>query len=73
MEQDMPVWTVKDIREDDYGCEELPEGEKVKVLVTLQAEDGTQRVVRAEDALLYERAISVGSRVIWKDHALFPA
>lgn len=73
MEQNMPVWTVEDIREDDYGCEELPEGEKVKVLVTLRAGDGTQRIVRVEDVLLYERGILVGSRVIAKDHQLFPA
>ena len=34
------VWKVKKIREGDYGCEERQPGEKVKVLVTVENEQG---------------------------------
>lgn len=67
------TYLVERIQEDDYGCEELPEGETPKVLCLLCAEDGTQRVVRAEDALLRERKIDAGSRVTVCGRELFPA
>ena len=34
----MMNWRVKKIQEDDYGCEERPENEKTKVLVSDQAD-----------------------------------
>ena len=66
-------YLVEQMQEDDYGCEELPEGEKPKVLCVLRAKDGTQRIVRMEDDLLLERKIDAGSRVVLRNHGLFPA
>ncbi len=59
------TWTVKTIEETDYGCEERPEGEKLKVLVTLVNETGETRRILAEDEDLYRRGIDEGS--IWPD------
>lgn len=67
------ICTVERIAEDDYGCEELPEGEKVKVLVILKHGDGTEEAVRAGDEDLYRKNIREGSRVVVRDHVLYPA
>lgn len=56
----MMSWRVKRIQEDDYGCEERPENEKVKVLVTLVDGNGQERVLRVEDDWLYEQGINEG-------------
>ena len=53
-------WRVKRIREDDYGCEERPENERTKVLVTLVDGNGQERVLRIEDDWLYEQGIDEG-------------
>ena len=55
-------WTVKRIQEDDYGCEERLENEKVTVLVTLIDENGQERVIRVEDDWLYANGIDEGSQ-----------
>lgn len=56
----MMSWSVKRIQEDDYGCEERPENEKAKVLVTLVNENGQERILRVEDDWLYQRGIDEG-------------
>lgn len=55
-------WTVKRIQEDDFGCEERPENEKVTVLVTLIGENGQERILRVEDDWLYANGINEGDR-----------
>lgn len=42
------IWTVKNISEADFGCEERMPGEPLMVLVTLECEDG--RMCRFEVA-----------------------
>ena len=59
------VWKVKKIREGDYGCEERQPGEKVKVLVTVENEQGEVYTFLEEDDWLYENQIEEGS--IWPE------
>lgn len=56
-------YQVIQIREADFGCEELPDGAEVMVEVTLKAADGTTCNLLHSDALLYERSINVGDEV----------
>lgn len=58
---DRVVWRVKRIQEADYGCEERLDGEKLKVLVTLEDDQGGQRQLLVEDDRLYENGIDEGS------------
>lgn len=51
------------IEEDDYGCEELPEGQEPQVRVILEDEKGDQTAVKASDRLLRERGIDEGDLV----------
>ena len=57
----MMSWRVKRIQEEDYGCEERPENERAKVLVTLVDGNGQERVLRVEDDWLYEQVIDEGN------------
>lgn len=57
------IWKVIRIEENDYGCEELPEGEEVKVRVTLDDGKGQQRMLLVSDNYLYRQKIDVGSAV----------
>ena len=41
-------YRVRSIREDDYGCEERPEGVWPTVLVELEDENGQLRLLRAK-------------------------
>ena len=50
-------WIVKRIQEADYGCEERPEGEKTKVIVTLSDTAGRRKELLVEDDWLYEKGI----------------
>ena len=59
------VWKVQKIREGDYGCEERQPGEKVKVLVTVENEQGEVYTFLEEDDWLYENQIEEGS--IWPE------
>lgn len=61
----MMQWTIKNIAEDDYGCEERQPGERLKVLVTLADEDGEERRVRAYDEYLTWNRLDVGS--VWHE------
>ena len=51
--------------EADYGCEERPEGEKTKVIVTLTDAAGRSRELLVEDQWLYENGIDEGS--LWPE------
>lgn len=56
------MWTIKQIFDGDYGCEELKPGEKPKVSVTLENEAGEVYHVSVEDEWLTENGLDVGSR-----------
>ena len=58
-------WKVKRIQEDDYGCEERQENEKIKVIVNLVNNIGQERQMRAEDDWLYAKGINEGD--LWPD------
>lgn len=63
------VYTVKAIEEDlDFGCEERSADQGVKAVVHLIAEDGTESILKMEDALLYQREINEGDRVCFDSH-----
>lgn len=59
------MWTIKQIFDGDYGCEELAPGESPKVTVTLTDEQGNERYESVADAWLIERQLDVGS--VWKE------
>ena len=61
-------WKVKRIQEDDYGCEERQENEKIKVIVTLVNNIGQERQIRVEDDWLYAKGINEGD--LWPDTLL---
>ena len=46
------MWKIKQIFDGDFGCEELSPGEKPKVSVTLENEEGQTKLVSVEDAWL---------------------
>ena len=58
-------WKVKRIQDDDYGCEERQENEKIKVIVTLVNNIGQERQIRVEDDWLYAKGINEGD--LWPD------
>ncbi len=57
------MWKIKQIFDGDFGCEELAPGEKPKVSVTLENEEGQTKFVSVEDASLTENGLNVGD--IW--------
>jgi hypothetical protein len=57
-------YTVLRIDEQDYGCEELPDGCPVLCDVLLADEHGAQRVCAVPDALLTARGIQEGDTVL---------
>ena len=59
------MWTIKQIYDGDYGCEELQPGQKPKVSVTLVNEDGEEKYVSVEDAWLVDNKLDVGS--VWPE------
>ena len=59
------MWKIVGIFDGDYGCEELEPGEKPKVSVTLENENGENRILSVEDDWLIENHLDVNS--IWKD------
>ena len=58
-------WKIKRIQEDDYGCEERPQNEKITVIVTLVDENGMEKQLRVEDDWLYAEGINEGD--LWLD------
>lgn len=59
----MIQYTVLRIDEQDYGCEELPEGQPVQCDVLLQDRAGARRTLPVADALLTRRGIHEGDTV----------
>ena len=55
------MWKIKEILEADFGCEERQQGEKLKCLVRLEAEDGQIRELEVEDEWLYAQGLDEGS------------
>ena len=45
----------------DYGCEELVQGAKPKVSVTLESKSGEQKYISVEDEWLVENNLDIGS------------
>ena len=54
------MWKIKQIFDGDFGCEELAPGERPKVSVTLENEEGQTKLVSVEDAWLYDNGLNVG-------------
>lgn len=59
----MEILRVLRIDEQDYGCEELPEGQPLLWDVSLSDESGAVRVLPAADALLTRQDIREGDLV----------
>jgi hypothetical protein len=59
------MWKIKQIFDGDYGCEELVDGEKRKVSVTLEDEHGQKKYVSVEDEWLRKNNLDVES--VWKE------
>lgn len=56
------MYTIKDIFESDYGCEERQPGEKLKVIVKLEDETGATKTIEAYDEYLRFNNLDVGSQ-----------
>ena len=54
------MWKIKQIFDGDFGCEELSLGERPKVSVTLENEEGQTKLVSVEDAWLSDNGLNVG-------------
>lgn len=54
---------VKDIIEEDFGCEGRPEGYKPKCKVILRDVNGNEMEDFVEDSILYAKDINVGDHV----------
>ena len=52
---------IKQIFDGDYGCEELQQGQKPKVSVTLVDDAGNEKLVSVEDDWLTENGLDIGS------------
>ena len=62
------IYTVVRIDEDvDYGCEEREHDAPVLAVVTLRDSDGSERIIRVPDQLLYERNIQNNDMVMIAD------
>ena len=57
------MWTIKQIFDGDYGCEELQPGQKPKVSATLENEAGEVRYVTVDDEWLTENGLEKGA--VW--------
>ena len=64
-------FTVLQIQEDDYGCEERPADAKKTVLVRLKDAEENERMVRQEDDWLYEQGIDEGDWVVFAENRLY--
>ena len=64
-------YTILQIQEDDYGCEERAEGSKRTVLVRLRDSEENEHMIRQEDDWLYEQEINEGDQVIFVENRLY--
>ena len=60
----MKAYVVERIDEDDFGCEERPEGQPLLAVVTLSSDESLPFAVRVPDKELYELDINEGDRVV---------
>lgn len=61
-------YKVLQIQEDlDFGCEERNADSPVMAVVILQGEDGSEKVIRQVDQLLYDRNINEGDMVVFDE------
>ena len=61
-------YKVIEIQEDiDFGCEERSGDSPVMAVVILRGEDGSEKMTRQVDAMLYERDINEGDVVCFND------
>ena len=51
------MWKIKQIFDGDYGCEELAEGQTLKVSVMLVNEAGTKKYITVEDKWLTDNGL----------------
>ena len=59
----MISYLVKKITEEDFGCEDRPEGYEPMVQVDLRADSGDEICIKAKDKELYEKDINEGDWV----------
>ena len=65
---DNKTYRVTAIQEDlDFGCEERSADSPVMAVVILEGEDGSEKMTRQVDKLLYERDINEGDRVTFDE------
>ena len=64
-------YTILQIQEDDYGCEERSEGSKRTVLVRLRDSEENEHMIRQEDDWLYEQGIDEGDLVVLTENHLY--
>ena len=64
-------YIILQIQEDDYGCEERPDGAKKTVLVCLKDAKENERIIRQEDDWLYEQEIDEGDLVVFTENHLY--
>lgn len=55
------MWTVKQLQEADYGCEERMPGEPLKTLVVLESDDGIVCQFEVADEWLINQGIEEGN------------
>lgn len=60
------MWKIKQIFDGEYGCEDLPQGAKTKVSVTLVDETGQEKRLNVEDAWLTRKGLDEGSEWPYK-------
>lgn len=58
-------WRISAVYDDDFGCEERAEGEKLKYIVELVSESGEKRYVKAYDEYLTWNRLQEGD--VWKE------
>lgn len=64
------TYKVISIQEDlDFGCEERQPGALLMAVVVLLDENGSEKLLRHEDGLLYERNINEGDTVILDENS----
>ncbi len=56
------TYKIKEITEEDYGCEDVPEGGELICSVLVDGADG-KKWLRIADRLLRENSLDVGSEV----------
>ncbi|MGI5989940.1 MAG: hypothetical protein ACOX78_06730 [Lachnospiraceae bacterium] len=56
-------YTIKDITEADYGCEELPDGACVMCRLVLEAENGMEVVKEVPDEKAAAAGLAAGQRI----------